>query len=105
MIGLLIDAVVLVFLLQIMNQEDIGFGTAVIVALVTSIGSSLLALGLILVMGTAGIFVAAAIAAVLVGLALAALFGMEVKRAMSIGALFMVAHIGVALGLQMLLGR
>ena len=39
MVLVLIDAVVLIFLLKIINDDDIGFGTAFVVALVASIGS------------------------------------------------------------------
>ena len=104
MIGLAIDAVVLIFLLQTINQDNIGLGTALIVALVAAVGTSVLAIGLVALMGTAGLFVAAILAALLLGVAISALFGVEIKRSFLIGGLFMLVHMGVAVAFQMLLG-
>ena len=54
-------------------------------------------------MGVAGIFVAAVIAAALLAIAVSALFGVEIKRAFLIAGLFMVIHIGVGFAFQAML--
>lgn len=100
MLGILLDAAVLMFLLKVINEDEIGFGTSVIVAVIASVGTTLLAIGLSLLIGIAGVAVAAVIAALLLGVAVAALFGVEIKRSFLIGGLFMLVHMGVALGLH-----
>lgn len=102
MLGIAIDAFVLMVLLKTINGEDIGFGTSIVVALVASIGATLLAIGLAAVMGIAGIAVAAIIAASLLGVAVSAMFGVEIKRSFLIGGIFMVVHIGVGIGFQLM---
>ena len=102
MIGVAIDALVLVFLLQTINDDNIGFGSAFLVALVAAVGTGLLAFGLVLAMGLAGVFVAAVVAAILLAIAVSAIYGVEIKRAFLIAGLFMVVHIGVGMGIQML---
>lgn len=100
MLGILLDAAVLMFLLKVINEDEIGFGTSVIVAVIASVGTTLLAIGLRLLIGIAGVAVAAVIAALLLGVAVAALFGVEIKRSFLIAGLFMLVHMGVALGLH-----
>jgi len=102
MLGIAIDAVVLIALLKIINEDDIGFGTAFVVALVASIGTTVLAIGLAAAMGLGGIVVAAVIAALLLAIAVSALFGVEIKRSFLIGGIFMLVHIGVGVGFQLL---
>ena len=102
MLGIAIDALVLMVLLKTINDDDIGFGTSILVALVASIATTLLAVGLAAVMGMVGIAVAAVIAAALLGVAVSALFGVEIKRSFLIGAIFMVVHIGVGIGFQLI---
>lgn len=104
MLGIAIDALVLIVLLQTINDEEIGFGTAVVVALIASIGTTVLAIGLAVLMGVAGIAVAAIIAAALLGVAVSALFGVEIKRSFLIGAIFMAVHIGVGIGFHVMFG-
>jgi hypothetical protein len=99
MLMLLIDAGVLMVLLKTINDDDVGFGSALLLALVTSVGTLLLALGLVEVMGTAGVFVAAILAAVLLGIAVSALFGVEIKRSMLIGVIFIVVHVAASFGI------
>ena len=100
MLGIAIDAAVLMILLKAVTEEDIGLGTALVVALVASIGTSVLAIGLIALMGIFGLVVAAVIAASLLGLVVSAMFGVEIKRACLIGGVFMLVKIGMGLGLQ-----
>ena len=63
MLGLIIDAAVLILLLKTINDEDIGFGAAALIAIVAAIGTAVLAIALAMVMGIAGIIVAAVLAA------------------------------------------
>ena len=101
MLMLLIDAAVLMILLKTINDDDdVGLGTAIVTALITSIGTGLLAYGLVAAMGPAGVFVAAMIAATLLGIAVAAFFGVEIKRAMLIAVIFITVHIAASLGLH-----
>ncbi len=64
MLGILIDAVVLMALLKAVKDEDAGFGISIVVALVASIGTTILAIGLTSVLGVAGIVLAAVVATV-----------------------------------------
>lgn len=103
MIGIIIDALVLMTLLKTLNDEDIGLGTSILVALAASVGTTVLAVALASMMGIAGIAVAAVVAAILLGVAVSALFGVEIKRSFLIGIIFMVVHIGIGVGFQLLL--
>ncbi len=103
MLGILIDAAVLMVLLKTVSDQDVDFVTAVIVAIVAAIGTTALAFGLVSMMGIAGIIVAAIAAAAGLGIAVSALFGVEIKRSFLIGAIFMVVHIGVGVGFQLML--
>ena len=102
MIGIMMDALVLMVLLKT-KDHDVGFGASIFVALVASIGTTVLAINLAALMGTAGIAVGVIISAMLLGVALSALFGREIKHSFLIGAIFMVAHIGVGFGIQLIL--
>ncbi len=103
MLGIAIDALVLMVLLKTVTDEDIGFGLAILVAIVASIGTTVLALSLVSVMGIAGIAIAALVAAALLAVAVSAMFGVEIKRSFLIGAIFMVVHISVGIGVQLML--
>jgi hypothetical protein len=103
MLGLLLDAAVLMLLLKVVNEDDLGLGTAVLVALAAAVGTWILTYALALAMGTAGIYVGALLAAALLGVAISALFGVEIKRSFLVAGLFMVVHIGVGLAIQAML--
>jgi hypothetical protein len=103
MLGIAIDAIVLMVLLKTIVSEDVGIGTLVLLSLAVSIGTSLLAFGLATVMGVLGILVAAVIAAALLGVAVSALFGSEIKRSLLVGAIFMVVHLGVGIAFSVML--
>ncbi|MBN1911378.1 MAG: hypothetical protein JW818_16665 [Pirellulales bacterium] len=96
MLLIAIDAAVLVFVLQAISNDELDFITAVIVALVASIGMNVLAIGLVSAMGMPGLFLAAIIVTVLMGVAISAFFGVEIKRAFLAGAIFLATHIGVS---------
>ena len=101
MLGIAIDAAILMLLLKVVNDDDdVGIGISLVVALVASVGTTLLAAALVVAMGIAGLFVAVAIAAVLLGVAVSWLFDVEIKRAFLIAGLFILCHIGVFLSFQ-----
>jgi hypothetical protein len=103
MLMILIDAGVLMLLLKMINDDDAGLGISAIIAIVTSIGTSLLAFGLISVMGVTGLYLAAMIAAGLLGIAVSAIFGVEIKRSLLIAVIFIVVHVALSLGLNALM--
>jgi hypothetical protein len=103
MLLLAVDAIVLMVLLKAVNDDDIGFGTSLLIALAASIGTNLLTFALVSAMGLAGLALAAVSGAVLLGVAVSALFGVEIKRSFLIGGIFVAVHFGVAIGIQMLL--
>jgi hypothetical protein len=97
MIHILIDAAVLMCLLQVMSGEEIGYTTAALISVVVAVGTLLASTGLVAMIGVAGVVVAAAAGALFLGILVSALWGLEIKRSFLIGALFMVAHIAVGL--------
>ena len=103
MIGLAIDAFVLMALLKAINDDDASFVGAFLLALGAAIGTALLAAGLAVVMGIAGIVVAALLAGAILGVAVSALYGVEIKRSFAIAGIFMVVHIGVGIGFELML--
>lgn len=105
MCGIVIDSLVLIFLLKTINDDDVGFASAFFVAVGTAIGTSVLAFALGSIMGIAGVVVATVVAAALLGVAVSALFGVEIKRSFLIGAIFMVVHIGAGIGFQYMMAR
>ena len=98
MLSIAIVAIVLMILLKTFSDEDIGFGAAFVVSLVASIGTVVLANVLAAVMGIYGVLLATVIAAILLGATVSLLYGVEIKRAMAIGGIFILAHIGVSIG-------
>lgn len=103
MLLVLVDAVILMALLNSFGNEDFGIWTAVGVSLVTSIAASLLAFGLASLIGMAGVIVAVLIVAAGLTIAVSALFGFELKRAALIAVIFMVAHTAVSFGFAAML--
>jgi hypothetical protein len=102
---ILIDAGILIGLLAAFQEEELSFGFAAIMALVTSLITFALAYVLFQAMGLSGVFLALFIAAVLLGIALSALYGMEIKRAVMVAGIFMVAHMVISYGLSSLMNR
>lgn len=104
MLGILIDAAVLVALIKAVNAQDVDFLTAIIIAVVASVGTGLVAVGLGALMGVAGLVLAAIVGAVVVGFAVSVFVGMEFKRACLVGAIFVAVHLGVSFGSQAAFG-
>jgi len=102
MLGILLNACVLMALLKVINDEDAGFGMSALVALGTSIGALVLGIVFVEMMGSAGFIVAALLTAALLAIAVAAIFAVELKRACLISVLFMAINIGISLGFEMM---
>jgi hypothetical protein len=102
MIEIAVEALLLIVLLKTISNEDISFGGAFLIALVTCVATALLAIALSVAIGFAGVFVAALIVALVLGAVLSALFGVEIKRACLIGGIFTVVRIALAIGLSVL---
>lgn len=100
MLMLLIDAVVLIVLLKAFNDEELSLIKAGLTALLTSIGTLILVIALVSVMGPWGLLPAVTAAAVLLGLAISAMFGIDVKRSILIAGIFIAVHVVLSLGLQ-----
>ncbi|MEM7455591.1 MAG: hypothetical protein AAF456_14655 [Planctomycetota bacterium] len=103
MLMILIDAVVLMVLLKMVSDDDIEFVTALVIGFVTAIATTALAMALGSFLGIAGLILAGVIAAVGLGIAVSSFFGVEIKRAMLIGLIFMIVHIGISLGINLAL--
>ena len=97
MLVIAIDAAVLIFVLQAISNDELDFITAAIVAFVAAVGTNLLAFGLASAMGTMGAILTLVLAPVLLGAAMSLLFGIEIKRAVLAGVIFLATHIGVSL--------
>ena len=97
MLGLLIDAAVLMTLIKSVAGQDVDFITGVAIAFVVSIVAGLVTVGLSTLMGVVGLVLAAVLTAVLVGFAVSVMLGTEFKRACLIGVIFLLVHIGVEL--------
>jgi hypothetical protein len=117
-----IDAVILIALLKTISDEDIEMTTAFIISLVASFATGIVGLivafafavvaalisgveatdqtavaqsPLVIVAVIAGMLVGAAISAAGLGAVLSRMYGLEIKRAFLIGAIFTVAHVAV----------
>ncbi len=103
MLIIAIDALVLIVLLKVVSDDDLGFGKACLISLIAAIGTSLLANVLWAAIGIAGLMLAATIAAAILGAALSWLVGAEIKRAVMMAVIFMFVHLGMAIGVNLML--
>lgn len=99
MLVIFLEACALIGLLKVINDEDAGLLAACGLALGGAIGTNVAISGLYLAMGIAGIPVGAIIAAGLLGVAISAIYGVEIKRSFLISGLFVVIHVVVLFGL------
>ena len=104
MCGIIIDTLVLIAVLSAMEGEEVDFMSAFIIALVTSIVTGVIGIGLVMAIGIAGVFIASLIGAIGVGIGVSAMFGVEIKKAILIGVIFAVARIVVYLILSLAFG-
>jgi len=100
MLVILVDAVVLMSLMKSINDQEVDLGTAVLVALGAAIGANILAAVLTPALGLIGIFAATIAVAGLLGFAISALFGTEIKRSVLIGGVFAVVHVAITVWLS-----
>ena len=102
MLGLALDAFVLMGLLKMISDEEVEFWTACGLALVSAVGTAILANVLADAMGLWGLVLAALIAVGLLGIVVSAVCGVEVKRAMAIAGGFMLFHIALNVGFYLM---
>jgi hypothetical protein len=100
----LIEAGLLIVLMQGLTDAEIDLITGVVIALVTSTVTGLIAFGLVSLIGPAGSILAAVIGAAGLGVAISAFFGAEIKRSFLIGGIYVVVHILLRLGMSLLTG-
>ena len=103
MLTILADGVIFMAVLKIVNNEEVDFLTSLAVGFVAALVAGLLAAGLAAVMGIAGAVLALIIVGLLLGLAVSAMFGTEIKRSFLVGGLFILIHCAVTIGLELLL--
>lgn len=102
MLLIFVDAVTLFALIKIIQEEDIGLGIAVVVSLVAGIITGVLAIALAAALGWLGVLLAGLIGAAGVGVAVSALFGIEIKRSLLIGGIFTAVHMVAWIGLSVM---
>ena len=105
MLVLLVDAAALMVLLKVFSDQDLEFLTAALTGFLASVGTSVLAFALGTFLGVAGAYLAIAISALLLGAAISAIFGVDLKRSMLIAAIFLAIHLGATFGLLAIIHR
>lgn len=100
----LIDAAVLIVLRKALSDEELEWITAAVIAFVAAVATGLLAFGLGSLLGLIGLVAAVVIVAVGLGAAVSLLFGVEIKRSLLIGAVFVVVDLVVTVGLTLMMG-
>ncbi|HEY1067298.1 MAG TPA: hypothetical protein VGE52_14350 [Pirellulales bacterium] len=102
MIGILIEAVVLVVLIQAIAGIEVEIFSAVGISVLTSLIAYAAAVALIPTLGLLGLLLASAIAAAVLAVVVSAFYGAEIKRAALVGAAFMGVHLALSFGLRLL---
>lgn len=111
MIGVIISALVLIGVLKAVSDEEIGFFTAAILALVTSVVTNFLSIGLsiglAILLGPLpgvilGVLLGATIAAVALGFVVGYMFGLDNKSAMIVGGAYMLVNVILGIGATLL---
>ncbi len=101
MLMILLNTLILMGLLKSINDEEVEFVTALIIAFVASIGTVAL-MAAFSFMGGWGILPACALTSLGMAIAVSAIFGTAMKQAMIIGFLYLVATVLVGLGFSLL---
>ncbi|MDB5339414.1 MAG: hypothetical protein JWN70_5033 [Planctomycetaceae bacterium] len=104
MLVLLLEAGILVALIKIFTDDDIGFWKPLIIAFLTAIGTAVAAAFFLVLLGLWGILVGVVLSALLLALCLTGLFGIDFKNSAIIGGVFVFVHVGIQVGLYMALG-
>jgi hypothetical protein len=92
-VGIAIDALMVIVLSKTLAEREIGFWAAALIGLVASTATTILANKLMTAIGVAGIIVAAVIAALFLGMGLVWAYGVKIKRACLGGAIFSAVHL------------
>ncbi len=103
MIGVVINAVILIALLKALSDAEVSFLGAVLVSLGTSLAGFVLSLVLSPSIGVAGAFVALGVVATGLAVVLSAAYGIDLRRAGLIALLYFVAQVILAVVLTALL--
>lgn len=101
MITMLIDAVLLMALLQALDENEVDFVTAIVISIAASIATGLISSTLGFMLGTVGIILGGIIGVFATGAVISWFLGMDVKRAMIIAVIFFVVHVGLSVLLQL----
>jgi len=101
--GILMGAFVLMALLKVINDDEIGLVTSILVVIGSSIGTLVLGAVSMMVMGDEAGFVVGVVAgAALVGVLVSAVLGIELKRSFTIGGLYMAINVAVGIALELM---
>ncbi|MDA7978142.1 MAG: hypothetical protein MPJ50_05155 [Pirellulales bacterium] len=103
MIGLILDALVLMVLLKVFNDDEGSFWVTLLLALGASVVAYVLALTLVSVIGIGAILVAGVATGVLLSVCISAVYGVEIKRSFLIAGIFVVVHIGIGMAFSAML--
>ncbi len=103
MLLLFIDAAVLMGLIKSISDDDVNLGTALLLALGAALGVNALTYVLAPSMGIWGLLIAANVVGLLLGIAISALFGSEIKRSFFVGGIFVLVHIAAAVCLTLMM--
>lgn len=95
MLGLILEAMILIGLIKIFTDDDVGFWKPVGIALLTAIATAVLAGVFFEMLGLWGIVVGVTLAAALLAGLLTLLFGIEFKNSSIIGVAFVFIHVGI----------
>ncbi len=96
------EALLLVGLLHIINDEEIEMTTAALFSGGAAAFNAVVTYGLVGMMGFAGAIVAPVVTLVPIGVAVSAVFGVEIKRSFIIAIIFMVLVIGKQIGHELM---
>ena len=87
-------------LLKTFHDEDTSFGSAFIFSLIATIGTVAFAVGAAHLMGAAGVILVILLLPVVLGFAISAAFGAEIKRSFIIAVIFISVHLAVTFVMQ-----
>lgn len=103
MIGMLLDAMILMGLIKVINNDEIELTSGILFSIGTSVVTFIVMLGLIAAFGLAGIFIALILIPIGMTAAISFFFAVELKRAALIAVLFVVIHMAIEIGFRYLM--
>lgn len=95
MLVLALEAVILITLIKMFTDNEVGFWTPLFIALVSAIATAALGQFLIPALGLWGIPISVILSALILAGLLTVVFGTELKQSMIIGVVFVCAHIAI----------